>query len=151
MRVAIGCDHAGYALKAHVAKVIAELGHEVINLGTDSPDISIDYPDVAEAVGRKIQNEEADRGILICGSGVGAGVAANKLRGVRASVCHDIYSAVQGVEHDDMNVICLGGRIIGVALAEKLVGGFLEASFDPKDRYVRRLEKVKALERGEAD
>ncbi|MFO7767700.1 MAG: ribose 5-phosphate isomerase B [bacterium] len=147
MRVAIGADHAGYPLKAHVAMVVAEMGHEVINLGTDSPDVAVDYPDVAEAVGRKIQEEAADRGILICGSGVGAGVAANKLRGIRASVCHDIYSAVQGVEHDDMNVICLGGRIIGAALAEKLVAGFLGASFDPKERYVRRLDKVKALER----
>jgi len=147
MRVAIGCDHAGYTLKAHVAHAVAEMGHEVINLGTDSPDVATDYPHVAAAAARKIHREQADRGILLCGSGVGASVAANKLRGVRAAVCHDIYSAVQGVEHDDMNVLCLGGRIIGSALAEKLVAGFLDAGFDPKERYVRRLEKVKDLER----
>lgn len=147
MRIVIACDHAGFALKSSVAKLCADLGHEVINLGTDSPDVPTDYPDVAEALGRVIQREEADRGILICGSGVGASVAVNKLKGIRAAVCHDIYSASQGVEHDDMNVICLGGRVIGPALAEKLVKGFLESKFDPKDRYVRRLEKVKKLEK----
>jgi ribose 5-phosphate isomerase B len=147
MRVAIACDHAGFALKGAIARKISDLGHEIINLGTDTPNVPADYPDIAEAVGKVIQLEEADRGILICGSGVGTSIAANKMKGVRAAVCHDIYSAVQGVEHDDMNVICLGGRIIGVALAEKLVEGFLGAQFSHEERHVRRLNKVKALEK----
>jgi ribose 5-phosphate isomerase B len=147
MRVAIACDHAGFALKGAIARKVSDLGHDVINLGTDTPDVPADYPDMAEVVGKVIQLEEADRGILICGSGVGTSIAANKMRGVRAAVCHDIYSAVQGVEHDDMNVICLGGRIIGVALAEKLVEGFLGAHFSNEERHVRRLNKVKALEK----
>jgi ribose 5-phosphate isomerase B len=147
MRVAIACDHAGFALKGAIARKVSDLGHDVINLGTDTPDVPADYPDMAEVVGKVIQLEEADRGILICGSGVGTSIAANKMRGVRAAVCHDIYSAVQGVEHDDMNVICLGGRIIGVALAEKLVEGFLGAQFSHEERHVRRLNKVKALEK----
>ena len=147
MRVAIACDHAGFALKGAIARRISELGHEVINLGTDTPDVPTDYPDVAEAVGKVIQLEEADRGILICGSGVGTCIAANKMKGVRAAVCHDIYAAVQGVEHDDMNVLCLGGRVIGVALAEKLVEGFLTAQFSHEERHIRRLNKVKALEK----
>jgi ribose 5-phosphate isomerase B len=147
MRVAIACDHAGFPLKAGIAKVIADLGHEVVNLGTDTPDVPTDYPDVAEALGKVIQLEEAERGILLCGSGVGASVAANKLRGVRAAVCHDAYSASQGVEHDDMNVLCLGGRVIGGALADVLVREFLAARFSNEERHVRRLEKVKQLER----
>ncbi len=147
MRVAIACDHAGFTLKAAVARMVADLGHEVINLGTDTADVSVDYPDMAEVVGKVIQLEEADRGILICGSGVGTSIAANKMKGVRAAVCHDTYSAVQGVEHDDMNVLCLGGRVIGPALAEVLVKGFLEAAFINEERFVRRLDKVKALEK----
>jgi len=146
MRVAIACDHAGFNLKAAVAKIIADLGHEVINLGTDSPDVKSDYPDVAQAVGKVMQLEEADRGILICGSGVGTSIAANKMKGIRAAVCHDTYSAAQGVEHDDMNVLCLGGRVIGVALAAELVKAFLFASFANEERFVRRLDKVKKLE-----
>ena len=146
MRIAIACDHAGFALKATVAKVVAELGHVIINLGTDNPDVPVDYPDMAEALGRTIQSEEADRGILICGSGVGGAIAASKMKGVRASVCHDSYSAAQGVEHDDMNVLCLGGRIVGTALATELVKAFLFASFSGEERHVRRLNKVRALE-----
>ncbi len=146
MRIAIACDHAGFALKATIAKVVADLGHEIINLGTDNPDVPVDYPDMAEAIGRTIQSEEADRGILICGSGVGGAIAASKMKGVRASVCHDSYSAAQGVEHDDMNVLCLGGRIVGTALATELVKAFLFASFSGEERHVRRLNKVKALE-----
>lgn len=146
MRIAIACDHAGFALKATIAKVVADLGHEIINLGTDNPDVPVDYPDMAEAIGRTIQSEEADRGILICGSGVGGAIAASKMKGVRASVCHDSYSAAQGVEHDDMNVLCLGGRIVGSALATELVKAFLFASFSGEERHVRRLNKVKALE-----
>lgn len=146
MRIAIACDHAGFALKATIAKVVADLGHEIINLGTDNPDVPVDYPDIAEAIGKTIQSEEADRGILICGSGVGGAIAASKMKGVRASVCHDSYSAAQGVVHDDMNVLCLGGRIVGTALATELVKAFLFASFSGEERHVRRLNKVKALE-----
>lgn len=146
MRVAIACDHAGFALKATVAKVVADLGHELINLGTDTPDVPTDYPDVAQAVGKVMQMEEADRGILICGSGVGTCIAANKMKGIRAAVCHDTYTAAQGVEHDDMNVLCLGGRVIGPALAAELVKTFLFATFSGDERFVRRLEKVKKLE-----
>ncbi len=146
MRVVIACDHAGYTLKAAVAKVIADLGHEVINLGTDSPDVKTDYPDVAQAAGKVIQLEEADRGILICGSGVGTSIAANKMKGIRAAVCHDTYSAAQGVEHNDMNVLCLGGRVIGAALAAELAKAFLFATFSNEERFVRRLNKVKILE-----
>jgi len=146
MRIAIACDHAGFALKPTIAKVVADLGHEIINLGTDNPDVPVDYPDMAEVLSKAIQSEEADRGILICGSGVGGAIAANKMNGIRASVCHDSYSAAQGVEHDDMNVLCLGGRIVGSALATELVKVFLFASFSGEDRHVRRLNKVKALE-----
>ncbi len=146
MRIAIACDHAGFALKPTIAKVVADLGHEIINLGTDNPDVPVDYPDMAEVLGKAIQSEEADRGILICGSGVGGAIAANKMNGIRASVCHDSYSAAQGVDHDDMNVLCLGGRIVGSALATELVKAFLFASFSGEDRHVRRLNKVKALE-----
>lgn len=146
MRVAIACDHAGFSLKATVAKVVADLGHELINLGTDTPDVPTDYPDVAQAVGKVMQMEEADRGILICGSGVGTCIAANKMKGIRAAVCHDTYTAAQGVEHDDMNVLCLGGRVIGPALAAELVKTFLFATFSGDERFVRRLEKVKKLE-----
>jgi len=146
MRIAIACDHAGFALKPTIAKVVADLGHEIINLGTDNPDVPVDYPDMAEVLGKVIQSEEADRGILICGSGVGGAIAANKMNGIRASVCHDSYSAAQGVDHDDMNVLCLGGRIVGSALATELVKAFLFASFSGEDRHVRRLNKVKALE-----
>ena len=146
MRVAIACDHAGFPLKAAVAKVIADMGHEVINLGTDTPDVPTDYPDIAQTVGKVIQLEEADRGILICGSGVGTSIAANKMRGVRAAVCHDVCSSAQGVEHNNMNVLCLGGRVIGPALAAKLVEAFLQATFSEEERFIRRLEKVKELE-----
>ncbi len=146
MRIAIACDHAGYALKPTIATVVADHGHEIINLGTDNPEVPSDYPDLAEALGKTVQSEEADRGILICGSGVGGAIAACKMNGVRASVCHDVYSAAQGVEHDDMNVLCLGARIIGTALATELVKAFLYASFSGEDRHVRRLNKVKALE-----
>jgi ribose 5-phosphate isomerase B len=149
MRVALACDHAGFPLKASVAKVIIDMGHEVINLGTDTPDVPVDYPDMAKAVGKTIQLEEADRGILICGSGVGTSIAANKMNGVRAAVCHDIYSAAQGVEHDYMNVLCLGGRVIGTALATELVKAFINAKFTEEERHIRRLEKVKEIEKEE--
>ena len=147
MRIALGADHAGFPLKQEVARALAEAGHQVIDLGTFSQDPA-DYPDYAKAVGAAIQRGEAERGILVCGSGVGASVAANKLRGIRAGLCHDTYSARQGVEHDDMNVLVLGARVIGVELALELVRAFLGARFSGQERHLRRLNKVKALEEG---
>jgi RpiB/LacA/LacB family sugar-phosphate isomerase len=146
MRIAIGADHAGYELKQVVAAYVARLEHDVIDLGTASPTTPVDYPDFAEAVGLAVREQRADRGIVICGSGVGASVAANKLDGIRAAVCHDTYSAHQGVEHDDMNVLVLGARIIGNELARELVKSFLGATFSNEERHVRRLAKVRALE-----
>src|ERR1700681_1322726 len=146
MRIAIGADHAGYDLKQVVAAYVAKLEHEVIDLGTGSPSTPVDYPDFAEAVGLAVREQRADRGILICGSGVGASVAANKLDGIRAGLCHDTYSAHQGVEHDDMNVLVLGARIIGVEIARELVKAFLGAAFSKEERHERRLAKVHALE-----
>ncbi len=145
MRIAIGADHAGFPLKAAVAASLRDLGHDVLDLGTHDA-TPVDYPDFAEAVGRAILEGRAERGILICGSGVGASVAANKLPGIRAGLCHDTYSAHQGVEHDDMNVLVLGARIIGPALAGELVRAFLAGTFTGEDRHRRRLEKVRALE-----
>jgi len=146
MKVAIACDHGGFSLKQTVVDLVTSLGHEVLDLGAHQYDAADDYPDYARYVGQSIQHGQADRGVLLCGSGVGASVAANKLRGVRAAVCHDAYSAAQGVEHDDMNVLCLGARVIGAATAESLIRAFLEADFSPEPRYRRRLEKVAALE-----
>ena len=145
MRVVIGADHAGFALKNSVGDVLRSLGHQVLDVGAFNENPS-DYPDFAEAVGRAVLDGKAERGVLICGSGVGASVAANKLMGIRAAVCHDTYSAHQGVEHDDMNVLVLGSRIIGSKLAEDLVKAFLAAKFTNEERHVRRLGKVKALE-----
>lgn len=146
MNIAIAADHAGYPLKARVIDIVRAAGHEALDLGTHSAEIAVDYPDLARAVGEAVQQGRAERGILLCGSGVGACVAANKMRGVRAGVCHDTYSARQGVEHDDMNVLCLGARIIGPELAPELVRAFLGARFNGEERHVRRLEKVKAME-----
>lgn len=146
MRIAIGADHAGFALKQKIGDTLRDLGHEVTDTGTTSTD-PVDYPDYAEAVGQLILAGKADRGVLICGSGVGASVAANKLPGIRAAVCHDTYSARQGVEHDDMNILVLGARIIGEELARELVRAFLTAGFTAEERHRRRLEKTKALER----
>ena len=146
MRIAIGADHAGYELKQVVAAYVARREHDVIDLGTASPTTPVDYPDFAEAVGLAVREQRADRGIVICGSGVGASVAANKLDGIRAAVCHDTYSAHQGVEHDDMNVLVLGARIIGIELARELVKAFLGATFSNEERHVRRLAKVEMLE-----
>jgi ribose 5-phosphate isomerase B len=145
MTVALGADHAGYELKQRVAAYLRALGHEVLDLGAHSAEPS-DYPDFAEAVGRAILEGRAERGVLLCGSGVGATVAANKLPGIRAGLCHDTYSARQGVEHDDMNVLVLGARVIGPALMEELVRTFLGARFSGEERHRRRLEKVRALE-----
>jgi RpiB/LacA/LacB family sugar-phosphate isomerase len=145
MRVVVGADHAGFVLKQEIAEDLRRRGHEVLDVGTNST-APVDYPDSAEAVGRAVTEGRAERGVLVCGSGVGASVAANKLPGVRAAVCHDAYSAHQGVEHDDMNVLVLGGRIVGPALAHELVEAFLAARFSGDERHVRRLDKVKALE-----
>src|SRR5882757_3170770 len=145
MKIVIGSDHAGFALKNAMGDVLRGLGNAVLDVGAFNENPS-DYPDFAEAVGRAVLDGRAERGVLICGSGVGASVAANKLAGIRAAVCHDSYSAHQGVEHDDMNVLVLGSRIIGVKLAEDLVKAFLSAKFSNEDRHVRRLNKIKALE-----
>ncbi|MEM9251498.1 MAG: ribose 5-phosphate isomerase B [Planctomycetota bacterium] len=146
MKIAIACDHGGFALKDELADVIKSLGHEVVDLGAHTYEATDDYPDFARYIGQAIQHGHADRGVLLCGSGVGASVAANKIAGVRAAVCHDAYSAAQGVEHDDMNVLCLGARIIGPALANVLVEAFLQAKYDGGERFQRRLEKVLAME-----
>ena len=146
MRVAIGADHAGYVLKAPLVEVLDGLGHKVVDVGAHSLDPADDYPDFAQMVGDRVAGGQVDRGMLVCGSGVGASVAANKVRGVRASVCHDSYSAHQGVEHDDMNVLCLGALIVGEELAREIVGAFVSASFSGEERHRRRLDKVLAIE-----
>ncbi len=147
MRVAVAFDHRGVKLRARLLEVVDELGHEAVDLGTDAPEPRIDYPDTAREVGNAIATGAAERGVLVCGSGVGASVAACKLPGIRAAVCHDVYSAHQGVEHDDMNVICLGSEVVGAELAAELVRAFLAAEFDGGERYVKRLEKVARMER----
>ena len=145
MKLVIGSDHAGFQLKVNIGDLLRSLGHEVLDVGAFNENPS-DYPDFAEAVGRAVVDKKAERGVLICGSGVGASVAANKLHGIRAGLCHDTYSAHQGVEHDDMNVLVLGARVIGVALAQELVGAYAHAKFTNEERHVRRLNKVRALE-----
>jgi ribose 5-phosphate isomerase B len=146
VRIIIGADHAGFELKEIVKQELEKQGYLVIDVGAYEYLKEDDYPDFAAAVGRAVAAEPESRGVLICGSGVGASIAANKINGVRACLCHDIYSATQGVEHDDMNVLCLGGLIVGEALALKLVAGFLGAEFFGSGRYQRRLDKVIALE-----
>jgi ribose 5-phosphate isomerase B len=146
MRVAVAFDHRGVKLRERVLSELVRLGHEALDLGTDAPEPPIDYPDKAREVGEAIQGGEAERAVLVCGSGVGASVAANKLTGIRAAVCHDGYSAHQGVEHDDMNVLCLGSEVVGPELAAELVRAFLNARFSGGERYVRRLEKVEEME-----
>ncbi len=146
MRVAISADHAGFPLKKELVPFLERLGHEVVDLGAHRYDAADDYPDFAKSVADALVCGEADRGIVVCGSGVGAGIAANKVPGVRAGVCHDTYSAHQGVEHDDMNVLCLGGRIIGLEVAKEVVAAFLKAQFTGEERHVRRLSKLKAIE-----
>ncbi len=146
MRIVIGADHAGFELKEFIIGHLARAGHEVLDKGTHSTE-EVDFPDYARAVGEAVLGGEAERGILVCGSGVGACIAANKLAGIRASLCHDIYSAHQGVEHDDMNVLCLGAQIIGPQVALELVRAFLAARFSGEERYRRRLAKIEAMER----
>jgi len=145
VRIVVGSDHAGFPLKQEVAEALRKEGHEVLDVGTHST-APVDYPDSAEAVGRAVTDGRAERGVLVCGSGVGASVAANKIKGVRAAICHDAYSAHQGVEHDDMNVLVLGGRIVGPALAGELVRAFVGASYTAEERHARRLQKVIALD-----
>jgi ribose 5-phosphate isomerase B len=148
VNVAVAFDHRGVALRARVLETLAELGHTVVDLGESTGEVRVDYPDKARELGEALQDGRAERGVLVCGSGVGASVAACKLPGIRAAICHDAYSAHQGVEHDDMNVLCLGSEVVGGSLAAELVRAFLAARFDGGERYVRRLEKVAALEQG---
>ena len=153
MKVAVACDHAGFPLKDVVLNAIRADGHEPLDLGTDSTE-AVDYPDFAEKLGEAIQSGEAERGVLLCGSGVGASIAANKMKGIYAAICHDTYSAHQGVEHDDMNVLCMGSRIIGPELLRELVETFLAARFvgnDPgQERHKRRVGKVRMMETGKS-
>jgi ribose 5-phosphate isomerase B len=145
MKVAVACDHAGFPLKSRIMREVAQAGHDPVELGVFSPEPS-DYPDAAVELGEAINDGMAERGILVCGSGVGASVAASKIPGIRAALCHDTYSARQGVEHDDMNVLSLGARVIGEELAAELVHAFLGAEFAAEERFVRRLEKITAIE-----
>lgn len=149
MKVAVGCDHAGFPLKEFVIESVKGLGYEVLDVGTYSTD-SVDFPDFTKKVGEKIQSGEAERGILICGSGIGACIAANKMKGIYASICHDTYSAAQGVMHDAMNVLCMGGRVIGPELVKVLVPAFLNAEYlgdkAGGERLARRVEKIKKME-----
>ena len=147
MRVAVAFDHRGVKLRERVLDEVRALRHELVDLGTDAPEPPVDYPDKAREVGEAITTGAADRAVLVCGSGVGAAIAACKLPGVRAAICHDTYSAHQGVEHDDMNVLCLGSGVVGADLAVELVRAFLAAEFDGGERYRRRLEKIEAMER----
>ena len=145
MRVAVAFDHRGVALREAVLEALA--GHEVVDLGTHDASVRVDYPDKARQVGEAILAGDAERGVIVCGSGAGASIAACKIAGIRAAICHDLYSAHQAVEHDDMNVLCLGSEIVGASVARELVAVFLAARFDGGDRYVARLEKVSQMER----
>jgi ribose 5-phosphate isomerase B len=146
MKIAFGCDHGGFALKSTIVGELEKLGHSVIDCGAYEFEREDDYPDFSEAVALAVQHGDAERGVLVCGSGVGASIAANKVKGVRAALCHDTYSARQGVEHDDMNVLCLGARVIGDELAKECLRAFLSGKFYNEGRYLRRVDKIKALE-----
>ena len=146
MRIAIGADHAGYDLKNYLYEKIESMGHSIVDVGAQTLDPDDDYPDFAKAVGKQVSSQESDRGILVCGSGVGASIAANKIVGIRASICHDIYSAHQGVEHDDMNILCIGALVVEKNLASELASNFIKAKFSGKERHIRRLNKVFELE-----
>ena len=147
MRVAVAFDHRGVKLRDRILEELAALSHDVVDLGTDTDAERVDYPDKARELGEAVLAGDAERGVLVCGSGVGASIAACKMRGIRAAICHDTYSAHQGVEHDDMNVLCLGSEVVGAELAAELVRTFLGATFDGSERYVRRLEKIEELEK----
>src|ERR687888_8429 len=151
MRVAVAFDHRGVRLRETVLTELDALGHETIDFGVDTDAVRIDYPDKARELGEALQNRDAERGILVCGSGVGASVAVSKLDGIRGAMCHDVYSAHQGVEHDDINVLCLGSEVVGPALAVDLVATFIAARFDGGERYVKRLRKIEELEKGIAN
>ena len=148
MKIAIASDHAGFPLKDALIPFLRNMGHEVIDLGTDSPDKSVDYPDFAYKAGQAVLSGKADRAIMVCGSGVGACVAANKIKGIRAGLCHDTYSAHQSVEHDDINMLCLGARVIGIEPAREIVAAYIAARFSGEPRHQRRLDKVLAIEAG---
>jgi ribose 5-phosphate isomerase B len=148
VRIAIGADHGGFELKTELAAQLKQAGYEIVDVGAHTYDAKDDYPDFARSVAESVASGQVERGIIVCGSGVGACVAANKVKGVRAGLCHDTYSAHQGVEHDDMNVLCLGARVIGVALARELAAAFAGAVFSGEERHVRRLKKVLAIESG---
>jgi ribose 5-phosphate isomerase B len=145
MRIVIGSDHAGFPLKGEIAEHVRSLGHEVADIGSFTPD-PVDFPDISKTVCAAVKAGTADRGMLVCGTGVGASIAANKIRGIRAAVCHDMHSAHQSVEHDDVNVMCLGAQIVGPWLARDLVGAFLAARFEPTEDYKRRVEKLRQME-----
>jgi ribose 5-phosphate isomerase B len=148
MRVAVAFDHRGVRLRDAVLTELDALGHEIFDLGVDTDSVRIDYPDKARELGELLQNGDAERGILVCGSGVGASVAVSKLDGIRGAMCHDVYSAHQGVEHDDLNVLCLGSEVVGPALTVDLMRAFLHAQFDGGEPYVTRLRKIEELEQG---
>ncbi|MFQ3568473.1 MAG: RpiB/LacA/LacB family sugar-phosphate isomerase [Aggregatilineales bacterium] len=149
MKIALSADHAGYSLKQHLVESLRAAGHDVLDLGVDTADVPSDYPDAAAALAEAIRTGRAERGILVCGSGIGACIAANKFEGIYAAICHDTYSAHQGVEHDRMNVMCIGGRVIGSALADELAAAFINAQPSAEERFARRFEKLLAIEQRE--
>ena len=147
MKLAIGADHAGLDMKSQIIPWLQQAGHEVVDVGAHTLDPADDFPDFAAAVGQTLCVGEAERGVMICGSGVGATIASNKVSGVRAALCHDTYTARQGVEHNDMNVLCMGGRVIGIETAREVISAFIGASFIPEERFLRRIDKVDRIER----
>lgn len=148
MKLAVGADHAGLDMKSQIIPWLQQAGHEVVDVGAHSLDPSDDFPDFAAAVGQTLCGGGAERGVMICGSGVGATIASNKVSGVRAALCHDTYTARQGVEHNDMNVLCLGGRVIGIETAKEVISAFVGASFTGEERFIRRIDKVGRIEQG---
>ncbi len=146
MKLAIGADHAGFDLKAQIVPWLESSGHQVVDIGAHALDPADDFPDFAAAVARSVNGGQAERGVMICGSGVGASIATNKVGGIRACLCHDTYTARQGVEHNDMNVLCLGGRVIGIETAKEVIATFIGAEFMPEDRFQRRIDKVTEIE-----
>ena len=151
MKLAIGADHAGYDLKAQIVPWLESTGHDVLDVGAHTIDPADDFPDFAAAVARTVSSGRADRGIMVCGSGVGASIATNKVKGIRACLCHDTYTARQGVEHNNMNVLCLGGRVIGIETAKEVISAFAEADFRDEARFQRRIDKVGEIEAGRMD
>ena len=147
MKVAVGADHAGFDLKAQIVPWLESAGHEVVDVGAHTLDPADDYPDFAAAVAHSVNDGLAERGLMVCGSGVGANIATNKVSGIRSSLCHDTYTARQGVEHNDMNVLCMGGRVIGIETAKEVIAAFLGAEFTPEERFQRRIDKVGEIER----